>query len=288
MTETSHSHRVPIPGGELEVRRTGGTAGEALVAIHGGPGISHRYLQGLARLADAGRPVIWYDQRGTGRSSFAGDAPDDFSLDAHTSDLLAALDAMGTERAHLLGHSWGGVVGMHFAGTHPKRVGSLILVDSCPPTIADLAPGYERFNQRVGALIERGLVPAEMPEDPQGQLQAFAPVYFRDPTSPAIAEAAALFDVFPRAGELSALHLTSLDLTDTIARYAGPVLVAFGEADPFGVEWATATARAFAHADVQLELLPECGHLPWVECPTTFFPLVERFLARARTPSAAG
>lgn len=271
--------RVPIVGGELNVRHQGDPEADAVVAIHGGPGVSHRYLLGLGRLTDANR-VIWYDQRGTGASSFTGDTVGDFTLEAQTADLLAVLDATETERAHVLGHSWGGVVAMHFAGTHPERVASLVLVDTCPPTIVDLAPGYERFGARVDELTGRGLIPAVPPDDPTEELRAIAPVYFYDPMSPTAAEAAVLLEVFPRTGELSASLLTTLDLTETIAHYAGPVLVAFGAADPFGIEWALATERAFAHAEVRLEILEACGHMPWIECPDAFFPVVEDFLRR--------
>jgi pimeloyl-ACP methyl ester carboxylesterase len=56
---------LPAPGRELP-----------LLVLHGGPGVPHDYLEDLARLADGGRPVVFYDQLGCGRS----DHPDDPSL----------------------------------------------------------------------------------------------------------------------------------------------------------------------------------------------------------------
>lgn len=62
------TRHVPIVGGELFVRCLGGPeARDTVVLIHGGPGISHRYMLGLERLAGAQRQVVSYDQRGVGR-----------------------------------------------------------------------------------------------------------------------------------------------------------------------------------------------------------------------------
>lgn len=286
MTDDQDLLDIAIPGGTLSVRVTGAPAadGPPVVLIHGGPGLSRSYMVGLDRLGSAARRVVAYDQRGCGGSPFESDDPVDYDLDAHTTDLDAVLDAVldgvPSGRAHLLGHSWGGVVAMHYAGRHPDRVASLILVDSCPPAFEDLAPGFERFGSRLAELAERGLVPGAVPDEPTAQLRAMAPVYFADPTAPMTHSALEGQEVFAHAGDLTAAVLPSLDLRTHVRAYRGPVLTVFGAQDPFGIGWATATHAAFAHARAELSILEGCGHLGWIECPDAFFSILSEWLDR--------
>ena len=76
----------------------------------------HRMMRGLTDFAR----VINYDKRGTGMSDPISSAP---SLDERMDDILAVLDATGTERATVLGISEGGPIGSMFAATHPDRDG---------------------------------------------------------------------------------------------------------------------------------------------------------------------
>ena len=82
-----------------------------LVLLHGGPGIpGNSYAQLMADLADS-RPVVRYDQLGCGRS----DRPNDPSLwrvETFLDELAALRDALALDDIHLLGHSWGGMLGI--------------------------------------------------------------------------------------------------------------------------------------------------------------------------------
>lgn len=95
-----------VPGGPVWYRVTGTGDGVPLLAVHGGPGSTSC---GFARLDPLGteRPVVRYDQLGTGRSG----RPDDLSLwtvDRFVEELHEVRRQLGLERLHLLGHSWGG------------------------------------------------------------------------------------------------------------------------------------------------------------------------------------
>ena len=61
------------------------------------------------------------------------------------------------------------------------------------------------------------------------------------------------------------------------------MLVLYGDMDPFGPEPSRFAASTLAHARVELEALPACGHLGWLECETPFLQTVRRFLGRTRT-----
>jgi proline-specific peptidase len=100
---------IPVSG-EYRVwyRMVGGGAEHEnipLLALHGGPGIPHDYIENLADLASDTRRVILYDQLGCGRS----DQPDDTSLwrvERFVEELGIVRRALGLDRIHLLGQSW--------------------------------------------------------------------------------------------------------------------------------------------------------------------------------------
>lgn len=120
--------RVPVPGGELSVA-VWGTPGDGLpvLAIHGLTASSRAWLEVATRLPGA---VIAPDLRGRGGS---GDLPGPYGMAAHAADCVAVLDALGVDRAAVVGHSMGAVVASVLAHGHPERVARLVLVDGGAP-----------------------------------------------------------------------------------------------------------------------------------------------------------
>ena len=101
-----------------------------VLILHGGPGLPHDYLEDIARLADGGRPVVFYDQLGCGKS----DHPDDPALwvmDTFVEEVGAVREALGLDRVHVLGHSWGGWLALEYAFGQPAGLASLILASTC-------------------------------------------------------------------------------------------------------------------------------------------------------------
>lgn len=103
--------------------------GVPLVLLHGGPGIpGNAYEPLMAQLADR-CPSVRYDQLGCGRS----DRPNDPSLwrvDTFVEELGAVRDALGLDRIHLLGHSWGGMLALEYLLGGARGVQSLVLSSS--------------------------------------------------------------------------------------------------------------------------------------------------------------
>ena len=109
-----------------------------LVVVHGGPGCSHDYLLSLAEIAQSGRPVIHYDQVGGGRSTHLPDkGPDFWTVDLFLCELDNLLEFFGiANRYHLLGQSWGGMLGAEHAIRRPRGLRALIISNS--PASMDL------------------------------------------------------------------------------------------------------------------------------------------------------
>lgn len=120
--------RVPVDGGELHAL-TWGDTGELIVAIHG-ISASAVSIQPLAdRLADRFR-LVAPDLRGRGGSA---ELPGPFGMATHARDVTDLLDALGADRAIVLGESMGGYVAVQLAISHPERVARLVLVDGGLP-----------------------------------------------------------------------------------------------------------------------------------------------------------
>src|SRR5262245_25836051 len=108
-------HYLTLPGVRLFVREIG--SGMPVVVLHGGPDFNHNYLlPEMDQLADSCR-LIYYDQRGRGRSS-AGVAAEDVTIESEVEDLERLRCHFGFETMSLLGHSWGALVAMEYASRH--------------------------------------------------------------------------------------------------------------------------------------------------------------------------
>lgn len=116
---------VEVEGGRVWYRIVGSGKETPLLLLHGGPGAPSDYLNPLATLAKD-RPVIFYDQLGSGRS----DRPTDESLwrvERFVDELATLRESLGLESVHILGHSWGTMLAMDYMLTNPVGVESLIL-----------------------------------------------------------------------------------------------------------------------------------------------------------------
>lgn len=102
-----------------------------LVVLHGGPGMAHDYVRNIAELADTGRTVIHYDQLGCGRSTHLPDAPSDFwTPQLFVDEFENVVRHLGFEKVHVLGQSWGGMLGAEIAVRRIARVQSLAICNS--------------------------------------------------------------------------------------------------------------------------------------------------------------
>lgn len=120
---------IPVNGADLFVKVVG--EGEPLVILHGGPGFSHDYfLPHLYPMSDEVK-LVFFDQRGMGRSSVDLDSAS-FSLDLLVEDIEALRKELNLGKIHLMGHSWGGMLAMRYAIRYPSGLKSLILTNSVP------------------------------------------------------------------------------------------------------------------------------------------------------------
>lgn len=260
----------------LQIRMAGESdSGNGLIAINGGPGLSSQYMLNLEKLAGSAFAVITYDQRGMGRSTSPKEDVSSYTLLKYTEDLEAVRKKVGLDKVHLFGHSWGGIVAMHYATVYPGRVRSLILMGSGPPTWEGIMKSYQYFGQRIQKLQEKGIIPKAIPPD---DTEAILPAYFSDPGFWFSSEDKGGAPEFNNTvNKLTMSALGGFDITAEVAGINLPVLILMGQDDPFGLQMAEEIRKALSQAKTQLIILKNCGHF-WHECPDAFAAHVRSFL----------
>ena len=271
--------RRQVRGVELFERRVG--AGPPTVVLHGGPGAHHDYLlPGFDALAD-GRTLIYYDQRGGGRSPVSRDVP--VGWEEQVEDLEALRQLWGMEQLTLAGYSWGGLLGLLYATRYPARVGRIALVSHAPVwrearaefeaefAGRNLAPELQAERKQ---LRESGLRERDPEAYRQRVFELSVVAYFCDPRK---VRDMTPFRITGRTLEEVWASLGDYDLRPALSGIALPALVVHGDCDPIPAGTAETTARLLR---APFQLIPHCGHVPYVEAPKEFAALLHDFLPR--------
>jgi proline iminopeptidase len=274
----SRTESVRVPGAELFVRRAG--SGRPAVVLHGGPGADHEYLRpGFDALAE-GRELIYYDQRGGGRSPVPRTVPVGWT--EQVADLEALRQHWEIEQLTIVGYSWGGLLALLYALEHPGRVGRLALV-SPAPTWREARERFEAvfshrnldpaFQEERRALRESGLRERDPAAFQQRIFELSVAPYFFDPSR---ARDLTPFRVVGRTQDEVWRSLGNYDLRPRLPQLAGiPALVLHGEADPIPIDAARTAAELLG---AEFHPVPRCGHVPYVEAFDTFRTVVGGFL----------
>jgi len=285
MTGTEHTEAgdavVDLDGVRLHTRRVG--SDPPVVVLHGGPGADYAYLLPQYDRLAHGRALLFYDQRGGGRSPVARDVP--VGWQEHVADLEALRKHWAIDRLTLLGYSWGGLLAVLYALEHPDRVGRLALVAPAPLT----ARWREEFERRLSArLADPRIVRARAELSASGLAQrdpekyrrlAFAlsvAGYFKDPSR---AKELTPFRVTARTQQAVWQSLGNYDLRDrlrgTFPKGRTPrAVVVHGVYDPLPIESARETAALLDTGVIELAT----GHAPHVEATEDFVRALNGFL----------
>jgi len=286
MSEQAVETIVELNGVRLYTRQVGD--GPSVVVLHGGPGAHHDYLlPQYDRLAAgrAGRTLIYYDQRGGGRSVVPRDVA--VGWREHVADLEALRNHWRLDRLTLLGYSWGGLLAVLYALEHPSRIARLALVSGAPLTAA----WREEFERRFAARMAQPWIARSRAElsalglaqrDPEKYRRiAFAlsvAGYFHDPSR---AREMTPFRVTERTRRAVWDSLGEYDLREQIRLKfpngtAPRSLLVHGIYDPMPIEAARETAALLSTGVVELAT----GHAPHVEATEAFVRVLDEFLPR--------
>ena len=283
--------QVPGDGAALFYRMVG-TGPDVLVMIHGGPGMDMGYMvPDFAPLA-AHHRLLFYDQRGAGRSELLRDDPALYTIAHHVADLEALRVRFGLVRMTLVAHSFGPAIAASYAMAHPDRVARMIFLGPVPPRAGDM-------EKRYGVALEARLTAeqrAEMTRLEEAMLHGPDPVqacraYWAIAVVPRVARpelasrvtgdfcsagAAAIRAGMGVAGPHTSESFGDWDFRAGLAKVTAPTLILHGETDAIPMdlveEWTAALPAA------RLVKVPGASHFPYVERPDLVWPEIEQFL----------
>jgi pimeloyl-ACP methyl ester carboxylesterase len=253
-------------GATLSYVARGDAAGAPLVLLHGYTDSCTSFAP-LVPLLPAGLRVLAPDQRGHGASSkdLASYTMADFAA-----DVVAFLDALGIERATLVGHSLGGHIAQRVAIEHPERVDRLVLIGA----MASLDhPGAVAFAEEVRRLVDP-IDPGFVRDFQRSTVFASVPDAFMDEA------VAASLAVPARVWRAVAASFVKQDLTDRLGRIAAPTLILWGEHDTYFPRSDQEKLDRLV-PDSTLHVLPGAGHSPHWEQPERVAELLAGFLRGA-------
>ncbi len=167
---------IDVNGVRLRVLESGRANAPTVILAHGFPELAYSWRHQIPRLAEAGYHVLAPDQRGYGGST-RPDAIQAYDIAALTGDLVGLLDALGAERAAVIGHDWGAVVAWSLPLLHPDRVAAVAGL-SVPPVPRPLTPVTDALRRMFGENFfymlyfqQPGVADAEMAADPRRSLR---------------------------------------------------------------------------------------------------------------------
>lgn len=270
--------------------RMTGSGGDTLVVLHGGPGFTLDYLAPDLEPLAARHVVIFYDQRGAGRSTLVTDSA---ALDAQrfAEDLEALRRHFGLRRLTLLGHSWGAGVAALYAGRYPDRVGRLLIVDPITATRSQLAQAFQNLNSRRDSATQHRMEQLRAARLANPGDAAACRAYYEVWFYPAFTDSAVMHrtrgdfcagtpesrtNKIKSVDRYTAASLGDWDWRPTLSAVTAPTLVIHGADDFIPIESARDWA---AMPNGRLLVLVGSGHFPYLEVPERFFAAAEAFLA---------
>ena len=275
--------------------------GKPLLILHGGPGASHDYfLPYLTPLARRHR-LIFIDERGSGRSQKLDD-PSGYTVENMVEDTEAVRQALGLGQVALLGHSYGGVLAQAYALKYQKNLSALILGSTFCSTKA-INEVFLRMKEKMPAEVREHINKLES-EGLYGHgkdyeknrytneymIAAWGDGYFPyiyqkhpdanyDPVDNGKMSWELYREMWGSNGEFVIDgNLKSVEYTDRLPTIKIPTLILVGDHDESDPSMSKTMHEKIAGS--KLVILPNSGHMTFVDQPTMFENAVEEFLAK--------
>jgi len=260
---------VDVQGLRIGYRRAG--TGPPLVLLHGyvGDGLGTWGHQ-LETLSDEFTVVAW-DAPGFASSS---DPPTSFDLADYADCLAAFIDAVGLERPHVVGLSFGGGLAIQLFARHPSVVRSLVLVSAYAGWAGSLPADVVEFR------LNQALRLADLP--PERTVREVVPTLFGPEAPAALVDRFASRMLHPPGLRATAVCFAASDLRHVLSTIDVPTLLVYGSHDvraPADV----ANALHAALRDSSLVVIDGVGHIPNIEAPERFDAEVRAFLRSIRS-----
>jgi proline-specific peptidase len=263
-----------------------------LLCLHGGPGANWLHLVPYEDLADE-RRVVFYDQLGAGNSPVT--EPHDPAMwtpELYVQEVDAVRGALGLERVHILGHSWGGMLAMQYAIGQPEGLASLV-VESSPANVPAWIAEVQRLRSELPPEVEATLrrhEEAGTTDDPEYE-EAVMVFYRRhlcrtDPWPDWLVRCFEILEANPEVYHSmngpSEFHVIGTikdwDISDRLGEIRLPTLILSGRYDEVTPATVEVVHRGIPGSE--WVLLEESSHMAQAEEPERTLAVIREFLAR--------
>jgi len=239
---------VEVGGIRIAYERAG--SGPPLLLLHGFVGDSREWRRQIDGLSDEFTVVAW-DAPGAGRSE---DPPTSFRMADYADCLAELIGALGLERPHVAGLSFGGALALELYRRHPTLPRTLVLVGAYAGWTGSLPA--EVTEQRLRRSLELAdQAPAEF-------VKAMIPTLFPESASKVVVDgfSAIVAEFHPDGFRTMAQSLADADLRDVLPRIRIPTLLVYGDRD-VRASLDVAEALHAAIPESRLVILPGVGHM---------------------------
>jgi proline iminopeptidase len=265
--------------------------GTPIVVVHGGPGMDAASLSGDLTPLTRTHRLIYYDQRGGGRSTLPSDTKL-LTIDHHVDDLEALRRHLRLEKMTLLAHSFGPAIAALYAIRYPEHVERMIFIGPIPPKKGKFFEEYgERLRarltpeqlQRAGELQKAFETSKDTTAVCREYWQIMVPPRVAKSLSPSLVKSdlctappEAIRYGMTKTNPTTFGSLGDWDWTGKLAHVDVPVLIIHGEEDAIPLAMVRDWTKALPHA--QLLEVKNAAHFPHAEQPSIVFPAIEQFL----------
>jgi len=269
-------------GATLYYEIRGAKSGTPLFVINGGPGVDHTYMHSTLHPTSAldelaqDRPIIFYDQRGVGKSP-ALKAGQSCTIADQVDDLEALRANLGYERISLLGHSFGGYLAMAYAARYPERIERLIICDSAAPKASDTIFLFEKVFPETNERMEAITITDEATK--KASFMYYLSMLFYSPKNrDAYLAKVTTINANTHISDTLWKDMEKLDFTPELPKFRFPTLVITGRFD-MNVAPSVAYKIHKAISGSRFVVFEHSGHLPFYEEQESFVRLVKGFLS---------
>ncbi len=280
---------IPFRGLETWYRIVGDGEGRGklpLLCLHGGPGAPHDYLESLEAVAETGRRAIFYDQVGCGNSSRSDESL--WNIETFVDEVGVVREALGLERTHIFGSSWGGMLAMEYALTQPNGLAGLVL-SSSPASIPLWAEETARLRRELPPEVQQVL---DDPEATDAEYEAAMMEFYKrhvirtDPMPDGVARTFEKMrgdsDVYNHMQGPNEFVITGTfkdwDITDRLGEIRVPTLFTSGRHDECTPMQAEIVHRGIPGSE--WVIFEDSSHMQFAEEPARYLEVLDDFLTR--------
>lgn len=280
---------VQVDEGRLYYEEQG--QGVPIIVLHGGPGLDQGYLKPQLLQLAANHRLIFYDQRGSGRSLDTKIDEKHINIHQFVEDLELLRKSLCLDQFVLMGHSWGGLLAMEYAMVHQDHLMGLILVSTAPADYKGskaFMDGFEVQSKHLHNDLKPFFTYEDFEKLDAAQIETLYrklfSVYFYNPNE--VKDLTLNFGVesarkgFKVLEELTKTYYcqASTDLFPHLKSLTVPTFILHGKQDIIPV-WAAEEIKE-AISQSEIAVLDHCGHFPYIEQPSQFFTELNKFLLK--------